>query len=76
MNSGVAREDFTVREVADLMAVNPETVRMWMRSGRLKGYKAFNGQWRIPREEVARARGVRTGECPEETGTEWGSGQA
>lgn len=31
------RAAFTVREVSDLLRVDPETVREWLRSGRLAG---------------------------------------
>jgi excisionase family DNA binding protein len=46
---------FTVEQIADLLQVHPETVRSWLRAGRLKG-RAFGGKtgWRV-RESVLNA---------------------
>jgi excisionase family DNA binding protein len=44
---------FTVEQIADLLQVHPETVRSWLRSGRLKG-RAFGGKtgWRVRESEL------------------------
>jgi excisionase family DNA binding protein len=45
----------TVTQVADMIEVNPETVRRWLRSGELRGsILGDRAGWRIPVEEVAR----------------------
>jgi excisionase family DNA binding protein len=46
----------TVAEVADLLRVDPETVRRMLRSGRLRGSIPVSPRsgWRIPTSEVER----------------------
>lgn len=44
---------YTVAEVADLFSVTGETVRDWIKSGKIKGVK-INGYWRVARSEVIR----------------------
>ncbi len=39
-------------EVAERLAVNPATVRSWLRSGKLKGIKLGKKMWRIDEREV------------------------
>ena len=50
----------TVAEVADRLRLNPETVRVWLRSGRLKGTRIGGKRagWRIPSTEVDRLESV------------------
>lgn len=45
-----------VEEVAERLRVNPETVRNWLRTGRIKGTRIGGKRagWRIPVEEVER----------------------
>lgn len=43
---------YTVFEVAELLKVDPETVRRWLRAGRLGGIKADHG-WRILESDLA-----------------------
>jgi excisionase family DNA binding protein len=38
-------------EVAEILDVNPETVRRWLRSGKMEGLK-INRVWRVPVTEV------------------------
>jgi excisionase family DNA binding protein len=46
---------FKVSEVAERLRVNPETVRVWLRSGRIHGsLLADRIGWRIPASEVDR----------------------
>jgi excisionase family DNA binding protein len=45
----VAGVYLTVEEAAQLIRVHPETVRRWLKSGRLKGGK-FGTAWRTTRE--------------------------
>lgn len=46
----------TVSEVAERLRMNPETVRIWLRSGKLKGYRPGGPRmgYRIPESEVQR----------------------
>ena len=43
--------DLTVQDVANELAVNPETVKRMLQSGRLAGYKVGR-LWRMTREAV------------------------
>jgi excisionase family DNA binding protein len=49
-------ELLTVPEVAKALRVTPETVRRWLRSGKLRGVGPYSraGGWRIRRSEVER----------------------
>jgi excisionase family DNA binding protein len=48
-------EMMTVREVARLLHVHPNTLRRWSNNGRLKAYRiAARGDRRFEREEIAR----------------------
>ena len=48
-------EWLTTAEVAELLKVNPETVKRWLRSGEMRGsLLSDRAGWRIAREEVAR----------------------
>ena len=42
----------TVAEVAGLLRVWPETVRIWLQSDKLKGMKLPGGDWRIQRGDL------------------------
>lgn len=46
----------TVKEVATMLRVDEETVRTWLRSGRVRGSRLGSGSgsspWRIPRSEI------------------------
>lgn len=46
----------TVTEAAARLRVNPETVRVWLRDGRMKGFRPGGDKigWRIPQSEVER----------------------
>jgi excisionase family DNA binding protein len=48
----------TVKEVADVLRVNQETVRRWLRQGRIKGTMmgGDRGGYRISEAEVGRIR--------------------
>ncbi|MBX6754529.1 MAG: helix-turn-helix domain-containing protein [Thermorudis peleae] len=51
----MAERMLTVREVADQLRVSPETVRRWLRDGKLRGlWISDRGGWRIPASELAR----------------------
>ncbi len=39
-------------DVAERLAVNPATIRSWLRSGKLKGVKLGKKMWRIDEREV------------------------
>ncbi|MCC7370278.1 MAG: helix-turn-helix domain-containing protein [Chloroflexi bacterium] len=46
----------TVRECAERLRVNPETVRRWLRSGRMRGVILGGDRsgWRVPQSELNR----------------------
>ena len=46
----------TVRQVAEMVAVRPETVRRWLKEGKLRGRMPGGNRsgYRIPESEVAR----------------------
>jgi len=46
----------TVGEAAARLRANPETIRVWLRTGKLKGYRPGGDKigWRIPAAEVER----------------------
>lgn len=48
------QEYYTVTEVAQMKNVNQETVRRWLRTGRLKGHRlgGTKSGWRIHRKEI------------------------
>ncbi|MHB8577845.1 MAG: helix-turn-helix domain-containing protein [Dehalococcoidia bacterium] len=57
----MADEEFlTVRDVARRLRMQPETVRVWLRDGRLRGVRlpADKLGWRIPESEVHRLLSV------------------
>ncbi len=48
-------EMMTIRQVARLLHVHPNTLRRWSNDGRLKAYRInFRGDRRFRREDVAR----------------------
>ncbi len=49
-----SQQMLTVPEVAELMRVSEQTVRTWLRTGRLKGIRpgGTKAGWRIPRDVV------------------------
>lgn len=46
----------TVQEVADRLRANPQTIRKWLREGKLNGSMPGGEKlgWRIPESEIAR----------------------
>ena len=46
----------TVQQVADMLQLHPETVREWLREGRLEGVRLGERRtgWRVRESEVAR----------------------
>lgn len=44
---------YTVKQVAEYMTVHQGTVRRWLESGLLKGFKV-NGQWRVNETDLKR----------------------
>ena len=51
------KSDYTVREVAELTGVHPETVRRLARAGWLPGGYKFGSRWRFAREAIQELRG-------------------
>ena len=45
--------DLTVAELAQRFRRSPSTVRQWLESGQLEGYKLFGREWRVPAAAVA-----------------------
>jgi excisionase family DNA binding protein len=47
---------YTVAEVADRLRLHPQTIREWLREGRIKGIRlgGTKAGWRIPADEIAR----------------------
>ena len=52
----MTEELLTVAEVAKRMKVHPETVREWLRTGRMRGYRPGGSKlgWRIRVSEIER----------------------
>ena len=50
--------DLTVEEVADETSRAPSTVRGWLMSGALRGYKFNNRDWRVPRAALSKTPGA------------------
>ncbi len=48
-----ASDWLTVAEVATELGINPATVRVWLRSGRIAAIKVGPRQWRVPRAALA-----------------------
>ncbi len=58
----MAEPMLTVREVAERLRVNAETVRRWLRAGQLRGvWLSDRAGWRIPAGELERFLRERTG---------------
>src|SRR2546422_11243365 len=45
--------DLTVTGLAQRFRRHPSTIRQWLESGRLEGYKLFGREWRVPLAAVA-----------------------
>ena len=45
--------DLTVTDLAQRFRRHPSTIRQWLESGRLEGYKLFGREWRVPLTAVA-----------------------
>ncbi|NJO12748.1 MAG: helix-turn-helix domain-containing protein [Gammaproteobacteria bacterium] len=52
----------TVEEIASAQGVSDETVRRWLRDGRLKGSRPSGGAWRVRRNDLERFELGRSGE--------------
>lgn len=42
----------TVKEVAKILSVDPETIRRWRKNGKLNGHKLGDRQWRFLKADV------------------------
>lgn len=47
-------ELYTTEQVSEILKVNGDTVRRWIRDGRIKSVKLPNGCHRIPQSEIDR----------------------
>ncbi len=45
--------DLTVTDLAQRFRRHPSTIRQWLESGRLEGYKLLGREWRVPLTAVA-----------------------
>ncbi len=50
------KSDYTVRELAVLLGVHPETLRRLARAGRLSGAYKVGARWRFAREAIGDLR--------------------
>ncbi len=50
--SDLILRDLRVEEVAEETCRSPSTVRSWLISGELRGYKLQNRDWRVPRSAL------------------------
>lgn len=49
------RDILTVEQIGEYLQVHPETVRRWLREGKIKGMPlAGKSGWRVKREELER----------------------
>jgi excisionase family DNA binding protein len=48
------KEVYTIQEVAQLLQFSEQTIRDWVRSGRISAGRIGLRAWRIPRSEVER----------------------
>lgn len=58
---------YSVRRVAEMLEVTPETVRRWLRAGRIPGVKLTPGPrsgWRLTRADVEALTGGPIDEVP------------
>ena len=42
----------TAQQAADCLLVEAKSIRRWLETGKLKGYKLPGGDWRINREDL------------------------
>jgi len=45
--TAAAQIDLTVAQIAQLFGRSPSTVRQWLESGAIEGYKLFRREWRV-----------------------------
>ena len=58
------KEIYNVEEVAEFLAVHKETVKKFIREGRIKGVK-LGTRWRITEDEIQRILGLQGNQQPE-----------
>jgi len=51
--TAAAQVDLTVAQIAQLFGRSLSTVRQWLESGALEGYKLFGREWRVPPAALA-----------------------
>jgi excisionase family DNA binding protein len=61
------REFWSVREAAELLGVSPQTVRMWVKDGRLGVVRLAARSTRIPSDEIMRLLGRSVSAVAEES---------
>ena len=66
--TSAAQVDLTVAGIAELFGRSPSTVRQWLESGALEGYKLFRREWRVtPAALAAFQKRQRSGSAPSRT---------
>lgn len=68
--------DLTVQEVAEELDRAPSTVRGWLGSGDLEGYRLRGREWRVPREALVAFLDEERGGGREEGSADLGSWRA
>ena len=53
------------REFCEVVGISYNTLKQWVREGRVKVYRTATGRWRIPYSEIERILGLRQGRAEE-----------
>jgi excisionase family DNA binding protein len=53
------------REFCEVVGISYNTLKQWVREGRVKVYRTATGRWRIPYSEIERILGLRQGRAGE-----------
>jgi hypothetical protein len=51
---------YSVAEVAELLELSDQSVRLYLVNGKLRGVKGLNSRWRVPGHEILRFIGPAT----------------
>lgn len=52
MGATPVRRYYTAKAIAEMFSVKEATVRLWLRSGKLSGFRLPNGTWRISPDDL------------------------
>ncbi|MFD6357252.1 helix-turn-helix domain-containing protein [Nocardia tengchongensis] len=42
----------SIKTAAELVGMSPQTIRSWIKTGDLEGFRVKNGPWRVSRDEL------------------------